>query len=93
MLIGAITIKIFIPASASLKDKRRVVKSLITRLKNKFNVSVAEIGSLEEWQVSEIGIAVVGNGTQILNKQISQVINYIEREAELQLIDVNTEIF
>ncbi|KJS21517.1 MAG: hypothetical protein VR72_10275 [Clostridiaceae bacterium BRH_c20a] len=92
MLIGSVAIKIFIPASASLKDKRRVVKSLITRLKNKFNVSVAEIDSLEEWQVSEIGIALVGNGTQILNKQISQVINFIEKEAEFQLIDIKTEI-
>lgn len=92
MLIGIINIKIFIPTSASLKDKRRVVKSLKARIHNKFNVSIAEIDSLEEWQTSEMGLAIVSNETKSLHQQISQIINFLEKETEFELIHIKTQI-
>lgn len=92
MLIGLINIKIFIETSASLKDKRRVVKSLIARLRNKFNISIAEIDSLESWQVAEIGIALVGNGNKIIDQQISQITNFLDRETEFEIIELKSQI-
>jgi len=93
LLIGTISIKIFIPTSLSLKDKRSVVRSLITRLKNKFNISVAEIDSLDQWQIAVIGMAIVGNETKILNQQISKIITFIEANTDFELINLDTEIF
>lgn len=92
MLIGTINIKIFIPSSQSLKDKRRVVKSLIKKLQNKFNISVAEIDSLEQWQVSEIGVAIVGNETRVLDQQISRIIDFIDEQPDFQLVNIVTQI-
>ncbi|MFZ7104048.1 MAG: DUF503 domain-containing protein [Peptococcaceae bacterium] len=93
MIIGTITIKIFIASSRSLKDKRRVSKSLISRLQNKFNLSVAEIGSLDQWQIAEIGLALVANESRHLNRQISRIIEFIEKEQyEYELIEVASEI-
>jgi hypothetical protein len=92
VLIGTINIKIFIPSSQSLKDKRRVVKRLIKKLQNKFNISVAEIDSLEQWQVSEIGVAIVGNETRVLDQQISRIIDFIDEQPDFQLVNIVTQI-
>lgn len=92
MLVGVISVKLFIPASHSLKDKRRVVKSLITRLQNKFNVSAAEVGELEQWQVAEIGVALISNETKILHQQISRIISFIEVGNEYEIINISSEI-
>jgi len=92
MLIGLINIKIFIPSSTSLKDKRRVIKSLIVRIRNKFNVSIAEIADLDEWQVAEIGLALIGNETKIIHQQISQIVNFLEKENDFDLVEIRTQI-
>ena len=73
MKIAALRILISIPHANSLKDKRKVVKGLKDRIRNKFNVSVAEIGYLDEWKTAEIGVVVVSQDAAYANGVISRV--------------------
>ena len=59
MIVGLLTLDLHIPAANSLKSKRMVIKSLIEKIKNRFNVSVAEVDAQNLWQRSVIGIAYV----------------------------------
>ena len=60
-VIGVLTLEIWIESSHSLKDKRQVIRSLKDRIREKFNVSVAEIDGLDSWQNSVVAIATVAN--------------------------------
>jgi len=81
-----------IPAARSLKDKRRVVKSLIARIQNRFNVSVAEVGELDKWQLCRLGAAVVSNRSDHANSQLSSIINLVESQVDCFLVDYEIEI-
>ena len=58
-IVGLCTLELQVPASSSLKDKRRVVRSVRDRLRSKFNVSVAEVGELDSWQFATIALVCV----------------------------------
>jgi len=64
MYIGALQLTLHVPLSASLKDKRQVVQSVLQRVRNKFEVAAAEVGTLESWQVATIGVSCVGNSAR-----------------------------
>jgi hypothetical protein len=81
-----------IPAARSLKDKRRVVKSLVTRIHNRFNASIAEVGDNDKWQIVKLGAAVVSNRSDHVNSQISAIVKMVEREPETIVVDYNIEI-
>ena len=66
MIVGLLTLDLHIPEANSLKSKRRVIKSLIEKIKNKFNVSISEVDAQNLWQRSVIGIAYVSNETHLL---------------------------
>ncbi len=94
MIIGTAAIELHIPNSHSLKDKRRVLKSIIARIRNKFNVSVSEIDSHELWGRALIGIACISNDTKYTNQVLSQIINMIENEiTEVEMISHRIEIW
>ena len=80
MLVGVIKIDIFIPESLSLKMKRSVVKSLKQKIRNKFNVSIAEVDMLDKWQRASLGISMVTNETKIINSVNSEIIRFIEND-------------
>ncbi|HYQ60748.1 MAG TPA: DUF503 domain-containing protein, partial [Desulfatiglandales bacterium] len=61
MVVGTLKIEFRIQDNHSLKDKRKIVRSMVDRVKNKFNASVAEVGSNDNWQRIEIGVTTVGN--------------------------------
>ncbi|MDI6781185.1 MAG: DUF503 domain-containing protein [bacterium] len=93
MIIGTAVIEFYIPNSHSLKDKRRVLKSIIARIRNKFNVSVSEIDSHELWGRALIGIACISNDTKYTNQVLTQIINMIENEiTEVEVISHRIEI-
>ncbi|MFH1860427.1 MAG: DUF503 domain-containing protein [bacterium] len=94
MIIGTVTIEFYIPQSHSLKDKRRVLKSIIARIRNKFNVSVAEIDFTELWGKALVGIACVSNDTRYANQVLSQIINMVENEiTEAEMVNHRVEIW
>lgn len=92
MIVGSCSLKLMIYESNSLKDKRHVLRSIIDRLKSRFNISIAEIDLNNNWQTSIIGFACVSNNTNYLNKIISKIIEFIDNDSRVEILDYNIEI-
>jgi len=92
LVVGVLTIEIFVREATSLKRKRRVLKSLLDRLKAKFNIAVAEVGKQDAWQFSTIGVSTVSNESAHAHKILSAVVSFIEAHGEVELLDYSTEI-
>jgi len=93
MHTGVCKIKLYIPENQSLKGKRRVIKSITSRLGNQFNISVAEVDDQDLWQVATLGIACVSNHSQHVDEMLSKVMNFITQNyPEIEIIDHEIEI-
>lgn len=93
MVIGVCTIELFIPGNRSLKGKRRILKSLMARVRNEFNVSIAEVGGNEAWQSATLGLACVSNDAAHAHALLSKVVKMIERDRlDVQIVDCRIEI-
>jgi uncharacterized protein YlxP (DUF503 family) len=92
MFIGVLRLVFQIPGAASLKDRRRVVKSFKDRVRARFPVSIAEVGDLERWQVATLGVAVVANEAARCQEVLSAVSRAAEQANDAVLSDVATEI-
>jgi hypothetical protein len=92
MTVGTVILRLAIFEAASLKDKRRVVKSLKDRLRSRFNVSVAEVGSLEVRQRAEIGVAMVSNDSQHVASKLDKLVSYVRKDAVASLVDHEIEL-
>jgi uncharacterized protein YlxP (DUF503 family) len=93
MFVGVGQVELYIPESGSLKSKRFVLKSIKTKIRNKFNVSVAEVENNDKWQRASLGIAVVSNNKKIVDSTLNQVINFIENDFRVEVIERSIEIF
>jgi uncharacterized protein YlxP (DUF503 family) len=93
MVVGLANIDIHIPESGSLKSKRHLLKGIKDRVKNKFNVSIAEVGHNDLWQRTTIGVSVVANDKKFANQVLSKVVEQINKENGLQILDYSIEIF
>ncbi len=87
MFIGVLRLELYLHATSSLKDKRLIIKSLKTRLRNRFNVSVTEVDHLDKWQRSSIGIALVTNDRRFIDSVFSKVLNFVLRDSRIEIID------
>lgn len=92
MLVGLVYVKIYIPYSHSLKEKRKVVKSVCTKVKNNFNVSIAEVDNLDLQQTIGLGMATVSNDKKHIESIIDKMLNFMELNTEGEIIEVNREI-
>ncbi len=92
MVIGVCRIEMLIHDKQSLKGKRQVLKKVIKNVENRFNASVAEVGSHELWQRAEIGVAVVGSDRSRINSILDKVINFIEAMHIVEIIDYEVEL-
>ena len=92
MNVATARIALRLPASHSLKDKRRVVKSICQRTQNKFNVSIAEVGSHDLWQTASLGIACVSASGRHAAQMLDTVIAFIESDRpDAEIIDCEIE--
>jgi len=78
MPIGSATVELEIPASHSLKDKRRVVKSTIARLRQRYNLAVAEVDTLDEWHRATIVLVTVANDPSLVHRQLEKAMDSLE---------------
>lgn len=93
MNVGVCQVKLRLPENQSLKGKRRVLKSIIARVRNEFNVSVAEVGGQGLWQSAILGIGYVSNDTRHTNEVLSKVVDFINRSHfEMEMLDYEIEI-
>jgi len=76
----------------SLKGKRTIVKSIINRMRNNFNIAVAEVGLNNVHQRAQIGFALVGNNRQVVNSKIDKIFNFVEMLGAGEIIDTEMEI-
>ncbi|MHB8717624.1 MAG: DUF503 domain-containing protein [Candidatus Dormibacteria bacterium] len=82
MVIGALRVTLLVPGSASLKEKRTVVRSITSRLRQTFGVAVAEVGDLDRWRSAVIGVACVSNEARHADEVCQKVLRYIENDAD-----------
>jgi len=73
MIVAVLKISLSIPQADSLKDKRRIVKSIKDKLRNKYNISIAEIGDQDIWKTARLGVAIVSNDSAYANGVISRI--------------------
>lgn len=92
MVVGVCSLKLILHDSHSLKEKRMVLKSIIEKVKNRFNVSIAEVGDNDVWQRGEIGFAVVGNDKSFINSVMDKVMNFIEGLHLAEVVDHSIEL-
>ncbi|MGZ8422599.1 MAG: DUF503 domain-containing protein [Nitrospira sp.] len=92
MIVGLCTVELFIPDGHSLKDKRRVLQSVKTRVRDKFNVSVAEVGEQDLWQKAILGLACVANEPAHVNQVLDQAVNLIRAVPTIQLVRSHIEL-
>jgi uncharacterized protein YlxP (DUF503 family) len=93
MIVGTLILRLHLPASESLKDKRQVVKSLTKRFANEFGVAAAEVGELNVWQIAELGMASVANERAQVERVLDSVVRYIEdTRPDLEILDTYREI-
>jgi hypothetical protein len=74
MVVGILHLRIFIPDAHSLKEKRHVVRGLRDRIRHRFNVSVAEVDSLDRWQEAVLGVAVATNDPRLADRILAKVV-------------------
>jgi uncharacterized protein len=87
MLMAALRLDLRIPACGSLKEKRHVIKTLASGIRSKFEVAVAETGHQDKWQRAELGVAAVAAEGYHLKKVMHGVERFVERWAEVEIID------
>jgi uncharacterized protein YlxP (DUF503 family) len=91
--IGICHITIRIPENHSLKGKRQVVKSIVARLQNRYNVSVAEVDANDAWQVAGLGVCCVSNSADYVRELLESVIDHIESSRpDVEVVDYETEV-
>ena len=91
MVIGCCSIKFYLHGNNSLKGKRRVVKVIKDRLKNDFNVSVAEVGDQDVLHRLHIGVSAVGSNPPYMDGLMSKVVDAIDRMNLAEIVDCKTE--
>ena len=93
MNVGVCRIRLRLPENLSLKGKRRVLKSIIVRVRSKFNVSVAEVDDQDLWQLATLGICCVSNNGRQTNEVLSKVVNFVtEGRFEVEILNYEIEI-
>jgi len=92
MVVGTLKIEFYLHDNHSLKGKRKVVKSMVGKVKHKFNVAIAEIGSNDKWQRIELGISAVGNDRRHIDSSLNNVFDFLESLFLAEVIDSKIEI-
>jgi uncharacterized protein len=92
MIVGTLKVRLLLREAQSLKDKRQVVKSIKDRIRNNFNVSVAEVEELDNRQLAVLGIAMVSNEAHHLKTTLGQIVEALRRHPVAELIAAELEV-
>jgi uncharacterized protein YlxP (DUF503 family) len=92
MVIGTLTVTLQVPDSGSLKDKRQVVRSLTAKLRNTFNVAVAEVADQDLWQSAVIGVACVSSDSRHADEMCQKVLRFVDDQGEALVLGSHFEL-
>ena len=92
MVVGTLKIELFLHDNRSLKGKRKIVRSMVDRVKHKFNVAIAEIGSNDKWQKIELGVSAVGNDRRHIDASLNNILSFLESLFLAEIVSSEKEI-
>ncbi len=93
MLVGTLVLDIRLDESYSIKDKRRVRKSVVERIRRRWNVSIAEVDSQEVWNLLTVGLAFVSNERKPIERALDQIVTFLEEVYFLEVMVREREVF
>ncbi|TET87791.1 MAG: DUF503 domain-containing protein [Desulfobacteraceae bacterium] len=93
MVVGSLKIEFRLTDNRSLKGKRKVVRSMVDKVKSRFNVSIAEVGSNDKWQKIELGISAVGNDRRHIDSSLNHILSFLESLYLAEIVQTEMEIF
>jgi uncharacterized protein YlxP (DUF503 family) len=93
MIVGVLTANLSLQGITSLKGKRSIIKSLIGRLKSRFNISISEVDYQDSKTAAVIGISIVGNDSQFIDQQFDAILNFMRNDGRFYLSQVERETF
>ena len=92
MIVGSLRVRLLVRESRSLKDKRQVVRSIKDRLRNRYNVSVAEVEAQDHRQLVVLGLAMVSNESGHIRKDFAEIVQALRSHPVAELIDYQLEV-
>ena len=92
MRVGLLRVRLLVRDSRSLKEKRSIIKSIKDRIKSKFNVSVAEVGRLDNKKIGELGVAFVSNDSRFSQSVLSKILAAISMNPFAEVTESDIEI-
>jgi len=93
MIVGVLTAQLHMQGIGSLKEKRGIVKSVIGRLKSRFNISIAEVGHNDNRQSAILAVAMVSSDTGFIDRQFDAIINFMQKDGRFYLGRIERETF
>lgn len=93
MRVAVLTMRLYAPWVHSLKEKRMVVKSLLARIRNEYNVSVAEAGVQDVHQTIVLAVAALASNPAQADSMMDQIQRFVDRNTEAEITDIETELF
>ncbi|MDY6972575.1 MAG: DUF503 domain-containing protein [Thermodesulfobacteriota bacterium] len=93
MVVGVLKVEFRLSDNRSLKGKRKVVRSMVDKVKFRFNVSIAEVGSNDKWQKIELGISTVGNDRRHIDSSLNHVLTFLDTLCLAQIVNTDMEVF
>jgi uncharacterized protein len=92
MIVGVAIVELHVHGSQSLKEKRGVVRSVIQRVRNRFAVSVAEVGGQDTWQHAQIGMTTVGSDARSVRAVLDRAVHFIETLGLAEVTDSDVDV-
>jgi uncharacterized protein YlxP (DUF503 family) len=92
MVVGVAKLSLRLHGNQSLKGKRKVIKSICERLRQRFNLAVAETDAQDLWQAGEVGLVAVGNQGSYIDSKLDKAINFVEDMQLAEIVDVQREL-
>jgi len=92
LLVGLCSFTLILHEGASLKEKRMVIKSLVQKIRSRYNVSIAEVGEMEKWRRAEIGFSCVSNNRKHLEQMIQEILRFVELDGRGEIVSIERDI-
>jgi uncharacterized protein YlxP (DUF503 family) len=86
-VVAVLLVTLYMEGNSSLKEKRRIIKSLLGRVKARFNTSAAEVGGQDRYETAVVGFSLIGSDARVLNRVVDHISNFIEDHVDAEVVD------
>ena len=93
MRVGTLEVRLGLPGVNSLKEKRQIIRSLKDRLRNRFNIAVAEVDDQNVWRSARVGVVTVANNGRFVDSSLSKILDFIRTCKDVTVVDIQREVF